>query len=326
MQNNNFYSQSDLLKKDFGNAQTEILEGLFRPGIYFLAGTSKIGKSLITTSLANSVSLGKPFLGKKTVQGMVVYFDNDNYAFESKERIIAQKFGNSDNILYNFQDSTSLEDIKDALLDLDNLDEFNLVIIDCLANLDEFPDTDAFTENYATIKEFRDFLVKHGLCCILVHHTKKGKSHTQDSVLGSKSLTSASTGTVLIETENEFSTRGKLRFILRSRKEIINIMKDDEGINWILDELEEAEESIDHNILLVITGLVKEETHKMVATCQELTTILNLDLNPKGLYRYLTKHKKTLNDNHVTFEKDRLNGDRVIRLIYSPEDDSKSQS
>ena len=319
MNNNQFYSQSELLSQSFENTHKEVLQGLFKTGIYFLAGTSKIGKSLITTSLANAVSIGTLFLGKQTTQGKVIYFDNDNYAYEAKDRIIAQSFSDNDSLFYNFTDSNSLYDIKEFLLGVENLYEFNLVIIDCLANLEEFPDTDKFTDNYNTIKEFRDFLVTNGLCCILIHHTKKGRPNSQDSVLGSKSLTSAATGTVLIETEDEFSTRGKLRFILRSKKEIINIKKDENNINWILDENEDIDESIDKNTLFIINYLAKEDSHYMKDNCQTIVAKMNLDLNPSCLYRYLKRNKKLLNDNHIFFDRDRSGKERVIELKFSPE-------
>lgn len=165
--------------------------------------------------------------------------------------------------------------------------------------------------------------MKYHLCCILIHHTRKGSSHTQDSVLGSKSLTSASTGTILIETENEFSTRGKLRFILRSKKEIISIKKDEKGINWILDDMdEEINEHIDRNILFIINALAKEKSRKIEGNCQELVANMNLDLNPRGLFKYLSKHKMILAQNNITFSRKRNGKERTIELVFSPENDT----
>lgn len=199
------------------------------------------------------------------------------------------------------------------------INEVSLIIIDCLANLYEFSDVDNFSENYAMIKEFRDFIVNKNLCCVLTHHTKKGKAKLQDSVLGSKSLTSATTGTIIIETENEFSTTGTLNFILRSRKEKIPIKKDDHNINWVFNDSDDGDEFIDPNVLLIIKALAINESHCMKDNCQTLTAKMNLTINPKGLYRFLVKNKTILDENHIYFSKERNGHERLIKLEFSPE-------
>ena len=317
--NHKLYSQSELLNTHFENKQDDILEGLLKVGLYIFAGTSKIGKSLLTTSLANAVANGEPFLSKKTKKGLVLYFDNDNYDFEAKSRIKAQQFQENDNVLYNFDDSSSLYDIKEFIMGFSRINEVSLIIIDCLANLYEFSDVDNFSENYAMIKEFRDFIVNKNLCCVLTHHTKKGKAKLQDSVLGSKSLTSATTGTIIIETENEFSTTGTLNFILRSRKEKIPIKKDDYNINWVFNDSDDGDEFIDPNVLLIIKALAINESHCMKDNCQTLTAKMNLTINPKGLYRFLVKNKTILDENHIYFSKERNGHERLIKLEFSPE-------
>ena len=143
--NHKLYSQSELLNTHFENKQDDILEGLLKVGLYIFAGTSKIGKSLLTTSLANAVANGEPFLSKKTKKGLVLYFDNDNYDFEAKSRIKAQQFQENDNVLYNFDDSSSLYDIKEFIMGFSRINEVSLIIIDCLANLYEFSDVDNFS-------------------------------------------------------------------------------------------------------------------------------------------------------------------------------------
>lgn len=63
---------------DFKESNQDVLEGLLKSGLYILAGPSKVGKSMIVTSLANAVANGTSYLGRNTHQGIVIYFDNDN--------------------------------------------------------------------------------------------------------------------------------------------------------------------------------------------------------------------------------------------------------
>ena len=50
-----------------------VIEGLLPAGTHILAGAPKIGKSFFVLQMAYQVSLGRPFLGFPTQQGMVLY-------------------------------------------------------------------------------------------------------------------------------------------------------------------------------------------------------------------------------------------------------------
>lgn len=322
MNESNYLTQSELIQTDFSSQSREVLDGLLRSGLYILSGTSKVGKSLICTSLANAVASGSEFLGKNTVQGRVIYFDNDNYAAEAKSRVLAQNFGSNDYLHYNFKDACSFQAIISRLKHTDNLNEIVLVIIDCLANLSEFSDSDSFVENYSILKKVCDFFMKHSICCILIHHAKKGRAVSQDSVLGSKSLTSASTGTIIIDVEDEFSEYGQLKFILRSKKEILPIKKDENKINWVLDDEIRSDESINKNLLLIINFLIKDSSHTLEGNYEEVCVKMGLELNPAGFSRFLKKNKIILNENHIFFKLHRTAHSRMVELFYNAENDT----
>ena len=326
MNETNFLTQSELIETDFSSQSREVLNGLLRSGLYILSGTSKVGKSLICTSLANAVASGTEFLGKSTFQGRVVYFDNDNYAAEAKSRVLAQNFGSNDSLHYNFKDAHSFHAIISRLKSIDNLHEIVLVIIDCLANLSEFTDTDSFVDNYVIVKNACDFFMNHSICCILIHHAKKGRAVSQDSVLGSKSLTSASTGTIIIDVEDEFSEYGQLKFILRSKKEIIPIKKDENKINWVLDDEIRSDESINKNLLQIINYLIKDSAHCIEGNYEEVCVKMNLELNPAGFSRFLKKNEKILNENHIFFKLHRTSQSRLVVLYYEAENDTNDSN
>ena len=82
-------TQKELLEKEFKSEGVNLFGGLLRPGLYVLAGSSKVGKSMIATTIANCVAQGNDFLGRPMPKGYVIYFDNDNYVFETKSRIIS---------------------------------------------------------------------------------------------------------------------------------------------------------------------------------------------------------------------------------------------
>ena len=56
----------------------------------------------------------------------------------------------------------------------------------------------------------------------------------QDNLLGSRALSGATTGTLLLSVRNEFDKHGELKLILRNKKTVFKIKKDENDINWLL--------------------------------------------------------------------------------------------
>lgn len=54
-------TQRELLEKNFKSEAQELFSWLLRPDIYVLVGASKIGKSIVITSMANCVAHGTVF-------------------------------------------------------------------------------------------------------------------------------------------------------------------------------------------------------------------------------------------------------------------------
>lgn len=311
------YTQTELLAGDFISVNSGILGGLLNVGLYIFGATSKVGKTMIATSLVNAVANGTDYLGKSNVQGKVLYFDNDNYPHEAKKRVNALGFQENENIIYYFgEEASSLKDIKDEIKYLDNeIKKVKLVIVDCYINLSEFSNREQKFENiYPKLKDFRDFIVEKELACIIIHHTKKSDAQGQDKLLGPRAMSAATTGSILLNVENEFSKTGQLEFILREKKEIISIKKDENDISWNISDDEDYDivEEIPRNILLIINRLVKEKDHRIKGSGLDIVNDTQLDVSPAGLIKHLKKHKKILDQNGVSFRQERTSTKRFI--------------
>lgn len=314
------YTQEELLNTDFSEANRGILGGLIKNGLYIMGANSKIGKSMIATALANAVASGTEYLGKSNRKAKVVYYDNDNYDYETKARIQALGLSVNSNIRYVFgEDAKSLREIKNDLkYSLQGIEEYSLVIIDSFIGLSEFLTVeDNYKNIYPILKDFRDFIVERNLACIILHHIKKGYAMGQDRLLGTKALSGATTGTILINVVNEFSTVGKLEFMLRHKKEIIPIKKDINNVGWILsDEEVDIIEEIPKNLLNLINTVVVSENHELLGTVQELVQKTKMEINPNALYKYLVKNEVVLKQNGITFERKRTHAHRQILIKY----------
>lgn len=315
-------TQKELLESEFEAEGKEIFGGILRPGLYVLAGSSKVGKSLIATSLANHVASGTEYLGMNMPKGKVIYFDLDNYDYETKARIRALGFKPNENIIYEFKDVNSIYKIECYLDSLHDIENYRLVIIDSYINLMEVASSnDNYNEIYPMIKKLRDVIVSNNLVGIIIHHIKKENVKSdQDKVIGSKALTAGCTGTILLSVSNEFSAHAKLKFILRNNKSIISLKKDNKNINWILDDNLECGEEIPRNVLNIINTVVSRDNHVLTGTCQEIAVMTNIDFNPKYLTKYLKENTDFLMENNVTFSNERTSGKRTITIVYHEEE------
>lgn len=315
-------TQEELLKRVFKAEGKEIFDGILRPGLYVLAGTSKVGKSIIATNMANCIATGNNFLGKSMPKGKVLYFDNDNYDYEAKGRIIALNLKGLKEVLYEFNESKSIEDINEVLINTKDIDDYRLVIIDSYVGLEEVISTnDNYYDVYPILKQLRDYIVEKNLVGIIIHHTKKEKAKLeQDNLLGSKALSGATTGSLLLSVRNEFAKHGELKLILRNNKSIIKIKKDDNDVNWLLDEEnDESTEEIPKNILSLINTVVNEDNHLLAGTCQEIVQKSKMEINPSYLTKYLKLHQHYLEENNVTFSNERSGKKRIINIKYHDE-------
>ena len=74
---------ASLIDKQF-DPQHELIEGMLAPGLYILAGASKIGKSWLVLQIAHCVSMGLPLWERKVQKSEVLYLaleDTDSSFF-----------------------------------------------------------------------------------------------------------------------------------------------------------------------------------------------------------------------------------------------------
>lgn len=317
------YTQDELLNKEFKKLINDVLDGLLRTGLYIMGATSKVGKTMIATSLANAVANGTDYLGKANCKGKVVYYDNDNYEYEAKERVKALGFSATPDVRYVFgEDAQSLRYIKmDLQFYVESTEDCRLVIIDSFINLAEFIDVDhSYQRIYPILKNFRDFIVECDLVCIILHHTKKGIANGQDRLIGPKAMSGATSGSILLNVVDEFSKEGTLEFVLRHRKEIIPIKKDNQGIGWELDNNQESVvEEIPKSLLNLINTIIAMDNHELCGNSQEIVQKAKMEINPYALYKYLKKNKSILEQNFISFERIRTHESRKIIIRYEDE-------
>lgn len=199
-------SADDLMQKEFPLLH-EPVRGLIVEGLTLLCGSSKIGKSWLVLSMACAVAAGKPFIGRSTEQGTVLYL-----ALEDSQRRIQYRLGQLREepgaALHFLTHAPTLDGGLLAALEdwVGETPTASLVVIDTLQKIrgGALPSrASAYAVDYDLMGRLKQFADSHHIAVVLVHHLNKLKdvSDPYDRISGSTGLMGAADTTILISRE-----------------------------------------------------------------------------------------------------------------------------
>lgn len=199
-------SADNLMQKEFPLLH-EPVRGLIVEGLTLLCGSSKIGKSWLVLSMACAVAAGKPFLGRSTEQGTVLYL-----ALEDSQRRIQYRLGqlreDPGAALHFLTHAPTLDGGLLAALE-DWVGEnpgATMVIVDTLQKIrgGALPSrASAYAVDYDVMGRLKQFADAHHVAVVLVHHLNKMRdvSDPYERISGSTGLMGAADTTILIARE-----------------------------------------------------------------------------------------------------------------------------
>jgi RecA-family ATPase len=180
------------------------VEGLLpTAGLSTLAGKPKAGKSTLARQLAVAVATGRPFLGRATEQGTVLYL-----AIEEKESEVTNHFQ-----LLGLRDTDPIYVIcgavpKDqAVAKLEAALKANegvkLVIIDTMFKFVGVRDANDYIQVDNALEKLKELARNHGAHILCVHHQKKVRTDDEmDGTLGSTAIAGASDTLLTLTVDN----------------------------------------------------------------------------------------------------------------------------
>lgn len=158
-------------------------------GLSILAGKPKAGKSTLARCMAMSVASGADVLGRRTLQGPVIYV-----GLEDKRPEIAEHFramgATTEPILVHagpvlVGSDQAIQELEQLILDHHPV----LVVIDTMLRFVRVHDTSAYAEMTATLDPILTLARQTGCHIMLVHHAGKQDRDDLDSILGSVAIT-----------------------------------------------------------------------------------------------------------------------------------------
>ena len=314
---------SSLLDKQF-DPQHELIEGMLAPGLYILAGASKIGKSWLVLQIAHCVSMGMPLWEKKVQKCEVLYLALEDTERRIQSRLMRICGGETGEIAFATEAEVLGRGFEEQITNyLHNHPQAKLVIVDTLIKVREINSRgSAYADDYATMTAFKRIADRYGITMLIVHHTRKQEaSDIMDMISGTTGIMGCADGAMVLERPLRRVPKGSISMTGRDFQDAkISLTQNPETMCWefagYTDEL--PEEQLDP--VLTAVAMLVEQQSPWVGTAEELRIQLQelcprLDLKANALSRRLNTQMQELKDQYgVLLTRSRGSDGRQIRL------------
>lgn len=308
---------NELFETSYSN-RPPIIGGLLYPGTYLLAGAPKVGKSFLVAQLAFHISTGQTLWEFPVQKSTVLYLALEDDYQRLQDRMF-RMFGVESTEHLHF--ATCAKQLGSGLeeqleLFLHEHPDTRLVIIDTLQKVREVGGMSySYASDYEIVGKLKTFADKHGICLLLVHHTRKQPASDKfEMISGTTGLLGCADGAFLLQKERGTTMNGTLDVVGRDQSEQrLHLVRDREHLFWNLDHLEaEICEPPPAPLLEKLNALL---TNKWVGSPTDLVDLLETDQKPNTLSRYLNVNKSRLeNEYGIEYQNNRTHGGRIIAL------------
>ena len=300
------------------SSRPPIIGGLLYPGTYLLAGAPKVGKSFLVAQLAFHISTGQPLWGFPVQKSAVLYLALEDDYRRLQDRMF-RMFGVESTEHLHFatcakQVGSGLEEQLEMFLR--EHPDTRLIIIDTLQKVRELGgEAYSYAGDYEIVGKLKNFADKHGICLLLVHHTRKQPAADKfEMISGTTGLLGCADGAFLLQKERGTTMNGTLDVVGRDQGEQkLHLVRDREHLYWNLDHMEaEVCEAPPDPLLEKINTIIAST---WVGSPTDLVDLLELEQKPNALSRYLNINKSRLeNEYGIEYQNNRTHSGRIIAL------------
>ena len=317
------FTAEELIRMDFPPLQ-ELIEGMLAPGLYILAGASKIGKSWLVLQIAHHISTGLPLWDRKTVKGDVLYLSLEDTLRRIQSRLLRICDGETGNITF----ATEAELIGNGFeKQIHNYMRHNpktkLIIIDTLIKVRDIGwSSSVYADDYACMTVFKHLAEQYDIAIVLVHHTRKQESQDiMEMISGTNGIMGCADGAMVLERPKRLLPEASLNMTSRDFEDAkILLRHDKETMCWEYVGYEDAlpPEASDPVFRAISEFMVNQLSWQ--GTAQTLLDTLKqidpkLRIKPNFLSRKLNDEKENLREFFgINFSKSRSGNEKLIIL------------
>lgn len=313
----------DELMEQVFQGKAAVVENLLYTGAYILAGAPKIGKSFLVAQIAYHISSGRPLWGYQVRQGTVLYLALEDDEGRLQRRMYRMFGVEGANSLYFATNAKLIGSGLDGQLEnfVQEHRDTRLIVIDILQKVREtVNDSYSYSSDYDVIGKLKQFADKHGVCVLIVHHTRKQPAGDSfEMISGTTGLLGCADGALLMQKEKRTDGKATLDIVGRDQPDQrLYLAKDQEHLVW---ELERAENELwkqpPDPVLEAVSKMVSAENPDWEGSPTELAETLQTDMAVNRLTKHLNVNAgRLLEEHHVKYENKTKHAGRRIRLTY----------
>ena len=300
-----------------------VVEDLLAPGLYFLGGSPKVGKSWLALQLCLAVCQGEPFLGFKTRRTEVLYISLEDgsrrlhiRALRMTEKAPAGLHLCSHAHLIGH----GLEQQLDQMLA--EHPGIRLVIIDTLQKVRMVAGANAsYGNDYQDAAALKELADRCNVCLLVIHHLRKMPDEDPFNRLsGTNGLTGAADGTIILIRQKRQEGTATMSATGRDIEDM-ELTLDFSDCHWSRGCSPEQLQML--QLLSTLQHLLADKPFSGTAT--ELTARLGDEGNlwgPAQLSRYLQSHEEELARYGILVSTRRTSKQRLLQLCCRPHDEN----
>lgn len=309
------YTVTELLTMEISD-EPDIVEDMISVGLTLLGAPQKAGKTFFGLQLAEAISTGKDFLGKKVMKGSSLYLAFEDHRHKIQRRLKKMNIKENEHFVIEIlkaDHNYNLERrIQEELLENPDL---KVVIVDTFAKMRRSKDRD-YDSEYAEATEYHELAFRYNLAIIMITHVKKeiDPNNPFDAIYGSRGLPAGSDSILVMFKRNFLSKNRQLAIQGKDIPDDEFTLFQNENCTFEVVE-NDFDENIDENLSKVVNYIVRNKVYE--GSHETLCSKLSLQLRGKGLQILLTKNKEYLADTYIKYEVlPRTNKARQMRLTY----------
>ena len=199
-----------------------------------------------------------------------------------------------------------------------------LIIVDTLQKVREMvSDNYSYSSDYEVIGKLKQFADRHGVCILIVHHTRKQPAGDSfEKISGTTGLSGCADGALIMQKEKRTDGKATLEISGRDQPDQrLYLSKDQERLVWLLDHAEnELWKQSPDPVLEAVAKIVSDANREWEGSPTELSEALQLNMAVNRLTKHLNVNASRLLEEHqVKYENKTKHAGRRIRLTYMVE-------